>query len=328
MNVFVTGATGFIGQHLVRRLLAENHTVHCLARPTSIRPAEFAERVEWVNGDLSKPESLIAGMQGCEVIFHLAGEIKGRDAAEYITVNAHGTANLVQAAISLGSVKPHFIYVSSLAAAGPASRWKLRTEDEPACPVSAYGQSKLQGEIAVLRHRQQLRCTIVRPAVVFGSGDRASLIFFKLAKAHLNPHLGLTENRLSLIHVEDLVQLLMLIASSNLPSGEIFYACDDAPAGYSWNEIIAQVGQALECRLFPIYLPRLSLPFMAGILRLINRFKSQKSIANPDKLRELAHPYWTCAGRKARELLNFSPAADLTSRIAQTAAWYREHKWI
>ncbi|MCK4689283.1 MAG: NAD(P)-dependent oxidoreductase, partial [Candidatus Marinimicrobia bacterium] len=221
MKAFVTGATGFIGKHLVKALLKNDWSIRCLARKTSIRPEEFTDKVEWMIGDLQDKDSLVSACLDVDVIFHLAGAIKAKSASEFLLINGEGTENLVCAFLESGKKGARFIYISSMAAGGPSSRWKLKNEDEPTFPVSAYGESKLAGEIAVLKRKKELKCVIIRPSVVYGPGDRESLSFFKFAKLHVNPYLGFKKRYISMIHVDDLVQLILLVSKSDLSSGEI-----------------------------------------------------------------------------------------------------------
>lgn len=326
MKALVTGATGFIGQHLVRSLLKEGWSVRCLARKTSHKPDEFKDSVEWVIGDLQDRGSLTNACSGMDLIFHLAGAIKARHPKDFQLINGDGTANVVSAVLeSCGNAR--LVYVSSLSVGGPSSRLLLKTEEEPAFPVSAYGHSKLAGEIAVLQHREELHSVIIRPAVVYGPGDKETFTFFKLARFHINPHLGFKKRFVSIIHVEDLVRLLILSAKGDLDSGEVFYASDRSN-GYSWNDIIIEAAKALDKWTIPVFVPKFKLFLAAYLTAFWGKITGKLSIFSPDKYREMKCSYWTCSSRKAERMLGFDPEYDLERGITYTATWYKENGWL
>jgi nucleoside-diphosphate-sugar epimerase len=328
MKFLVTGATGFIGQHLVRRILAENYPVRALCRATSPRPEDWAQRVEWTTGDVTAPETLPAAVRDADVIFHLAGAIRAPDFADFTRVNITGTRNLLEAVINHGKKDARFIYISSLSASGPSAHWSPKTEEEPCYPVSDYGQSKLEAEIEVLKHRNKLWCAIIRPAVVYGPGDRESLIFFKIAQSHLNPQIGLTKRFVSLIYISDLVDLLWAAAQSGNPSGEIYFASDEQSDGYEWNQIIASAAHAMNFRLFKVYLPNFTLAAMLLPAAIIAKITGRPGSFNRDKYREMSQMYWTCSSAKARKQLDFKPVVELEEGLRRACHWYKEQKWI
>ncbi len=326
-KILVTGATGFVGQHLVPRLLTAGYQVRCLCRPTSVKPADFADKVEWVVGDLNDRASLSAACQDVGVVIHLAGTIKARQEEQFLIGNTHGTLNLLDALDAVNS-PAKFIYVSSLSAAGPSSSWQPKTEIDPAFPVSLYGQSKLQAEIEVLRRSQQRWTAIVRPAVVYGPGDRETLIYYKLARSRLSPRTNPQAKRVSMIYVGDLVELIYLLCQSPLPSGEIFFAADLAENGYSWNEIIAQAAQFFPGWRLKLYLPTTILHAVLAMATLYNLVFDPQAMLLPDKLREIKAGCWTCSGQKARQLLGFTPQYDLQHGMELAVKWYKEQKWL
>ncbi len=327
MKAFVTGGTGFIGKHLVNALLNDNWTVRCLARKTSIKPQEFTKKVEWVIGDLQDRDSLIPACADVDVVFHLAGAIKARNAKEFLLINSKGTENLACAFLESGKKRDRFIYISSMAAGGTASRWKLKNEDEPAFPVSAYGESKLAGEIAVLKREKEFKCIIIRPSVVYGPGDRESLSFFKFAKLHVNPYLGFKKRYISMIHVDDLVQLILLASKCDLSSGEIFYAADESK-GYQWNEVIRECAAALNTRTLPVFVPQSFLKPVAFFSDIWGKITGRLTMLNLDKYREMTQQYWVCSSFKSKRLLGFKPKYGMKEGIQKTAIWYKENGWI
>jgi len=323
---FVTGATGFIGQHLVRRLLDENWKLRCLAR-SSVRPTDFAERVEWVLGDLDSPTALEKGCRDADVIFHLGGIVKARRKADFYAVNQLGTRNVIEAAIRSAKKSARFILVSSQAAAGPGEIFSPKKEEQACYPVSLYGQSKLAAEIEVLRHRNDLHCSILRPAIVYGPGDRESLRFFKLAKSHINPKVGPDTQIVSLIHVTDVVALLMLLAQQNIPSGEIYFASDDKDV-HTLGEVMQTAKDCLQSWMIALRIPLWLLKSAAFLATLWGRITRRTTLFNLDKFHEITEPYWNCSAQKARNTLGFVARYDLSAGFTMTADWYRLNDWL
>ncbi len=213
MNVFVTGGTGFVGAHLVKALRARGDTVTALVR----KPA-LASRLGWndavrlQHGDLDDDAALRAGCAGADVVYHVAGKIAARNAAEFMATNRDGTANVLEAARDAGARR--FLFVSSLAVAGPTTPGHAIDENRPPQPVTDYGRSKLAAEVLVRAMPASLPWTIVRPPVVYGEWDRVTLKMFQLARRGVVPVFGDGSQELSVIHAEDLARSLIAAGTS------------------------------------------------------------------------------------------------------------------
>ena len=146
MKALVTGATGFVGSHLVEALLGQGVQVRCLVRDKGHLGWVKDSSVEFVVGNCQEKNSLKEGVKGVDQVFHLAGAIAAVKEKTYFEVNAMGTENLVQACIENNTRIKKFIYLSSQAAAGPCRIGEKKKESDPCEPVSPYGKSKLLGE--------------------------------------------------------------------------------------------------------------------------------------------------------------------------------------
>ncbi|HEX5421576.1 MAG TPA: NAD(P)-dependent oxidoreductase, partial [Gammaproteobacteria bacterium] len=190
MLALVTGGQGFVGSHLCARLTAEGHRVRVLARPSSRLDNLAGLDVQLVRADVTEAAGLAAAVAGCDVVFHVAAALKGLREQDLFLINADGTRNIATASAAATPRPARFVYVSSMAAAGPSPGGRApRTEDMPPRPLTWYGCSKLAGEDAV-RSTAGLEWTIVRPPIVFGPRERDVLGYFRLARRGWLPLVG------------------------------------------------------------------------------------------------------------------------------------------
>jgi nucleoside-diphosphate-sugar epimerase len=338
-TVLVTGASGFIGGHLVEALVARGDRVRCLVRPTSNLELLRTLDVELVHGDLAQNCDLHAAVRGTDVVYHLAAMSRALRSSQMMRVNAEGTYQLAQACAAQDN-PPVLILISSLAAAGTARQGKLRVETDRAEPISNYGRAKRAGERAALALASRVPTTVLRPGIVFGERGRDMLPMFRAIarlEVHVVPRFSATP--LSLIHVSDLVQIAMLAAERGLrlaqtdehngTTGQGYYfACDPHQPSYAQlGRLIAETMQ-LRCSVLLIYLPEPILWLSAGISELIARMRNQPSVYNFDKIREATGGAWLCSPEAVRRQLGFSPPYSLEERLDQTTRWYRDHKWF
>ena len=222
----MTGATGFIGSHLVEALLQKEVQVQCLVRQTSDLTWLKNLPIEVVHGDCNDKASLGEAVKGIDQVFHLAGVTKAIKDKTYFEVNALGTENLIHACLENNPRLQKFIYLSSQAAAGPCQDGGTKKESDLCEPVSAYGHSKRIGEEFVLAHTHEIPLFILRPSAVYGPRDRDIYAFFKLLSKRINPCLSGQDQHISLCYVRDIIQAILLAAEAQESSGEIFFLSD------------------------------------------------------------------------------------------------------
>ena len=248
-KVFVSGATGFIGQHLVNALVNREVRVSCLVRPNSDIQRINHPSVEITRGQIDEIEQLRSAMDGCDTVFHLAGQTYALQNEEMYHANGQLTGLVAETCRELAN-PPRLIFLSSLAAAGPTSRNSIRIESEPPMPISIYGDSKREGELEIERRAGDVPCTIIRPGAVFGPYDRAMLLMFQsIYRYRLHIVAGFRTPPLSLIYVSDLVDLMIRCAvdgervessQSKEPSSQGYYfASDDSefPTLWQWARV-------------------------------------------------------------------------------------------
>src|SRR5262245_29096234 len=206
MHALVTGGTGFIGAHLVPVLVARGWQVRCLVRGTSNRTALAGQPVEYVVGSLQDQTILQRAVQEVDVVFHLAGATKVVHPADYDRMNTIGTQQLLAACTSAGAALRKFLFISSIAAAGPSPTGMPLKESDPPQPIGPYGWSKLRAEEAVLACKEYLPVTVLRPSAIYGPRDRDFFQLFRAVRYGVLPHIGRQELQMDLCFVTDLVQ--------------------------------------------------------------------------------------------------------------------------
>lgn len=324
MNVFVTGGTGFVGAHLVKALRARGDTVAALVR----RPA-LAEQLGWgpevriVRGDLDDEAALRTGCAGADVVYHVAGKIAARNAAEFMATNRDGTANVLEAARDGGARR--LLFVSSLAVAGPTTPGHPIDETRPPMPVTDYGRSKLAAEVLV--RAMPLPWTIVRPPVVYGEWDRGTLKIFQLARRGLVPVFGDGSQELSVIHGEDLARSLIAAATSPAAVGRIYFAAH--PTTTTSRELVLGAGRALggrTPRIVPV--PPLVARGVLWTVGALANLAGRATLLSADKGNEYLAPAWTCRSDALTRDTGWRAEIELETGLRRAANWYREVGWL
>ncbi len=205
----LTGASGFVGSHILDSLRQRRLDTALLLRPSSNKRflTSHLPDVEVRPGWISDPESLGRALTGITHVIHCAGATRAARAAGFWEVNQVGTRNLVSAINGQGSRVQRLVHISSLAAAGPAARERPAAEGDVPRPVSQYGKSKLAGELEVREHCRT-EYVILRPPAVYGPRDAEFLRLFRAVKRHLLPRPSGAQ-ALSMVFVRDLAEAVV-----------------------------------------------------------------------------------------------------------------------
>lgn len=326
MRIFLTGGTGFIGRNLAVKLDRMGYHVRCLVRDR--------EKAHWMRehpglqpvlGDLLDRKKLIPLVRDADVIFHLAGLTKARNRDEYMRVNGRGTETLMDAVSTGGIGVKKVVYVSSLAVAGPHTAQDPATENGPVAPVTYYGESKLLGEQLLQEKLKDIAWTIIRPPVVYGPFDRDVYLYFKFAGKGFVPVLGKGDMSLSIIHVHDVTEGIILAGFTDESNGEILYLSDGKvyTVKGALTVLTAVVGGG---KL--VHLPPLVGRAAGYIGDVFTIFSGRTQVINSQKIKEALQGGWVCRNDKISDLLGFSPTVHLEEGFSSTYRWYKTAGWL
>lgn len=263
MVVLITGGTGFIGKRLVNKLQSSGHQLRVISR-------NQVPGIETFIADLKESSIPSEAFYGVDTVFHLAGCAHDfREAAKmrniYYAINVDSTIQLAELAIQ-NKVK-RFIFVSSVKAGGSPIAGQCMTEEEQVKPEGIYGETKREAELELLKIADKhMHVSIVRPSLVYGPNAKGNLhSMLSGIKKGWFPPLPETNNRRSMIHVDDLVRALIFVADDTRANGEIYNATDGSP--HSSREIYEAM-----CGILLKPIPQWSIPkFFFSIASLISQ---------------------------------------------------------
>ncbi len=320
--VLLTGATGFLGRHLLEALRARGRTITCLVRPSSDTTWLEGAGVRVVRAAMELPsDTLEAAVAGHPTVLHVAGAVRALDYADFLLANAEVTDALARACVATGAASHRFVLVSSVGATGPAPPGEALTEEHPPGRCTDYGRSKWEGEQRLLALRDRLPCTIVRPTAIFGPHDREMLPVLKLASAGWLPAFAGPAQIYNLAHVDDIVQGVLQACEASPPSGARYLL--GGPEELSAAALASLLGEVLErpVRLLP--LPR-SLLWCAALLSELGAAVAKRpAMLNRQKIPELTGSWRLDLGRARREL-GYEPRIGLAEGLRETLGWYRQ----
>ncbi|MDO3641089.1 NAD(P)-dependent oxidoreductase [Mucilaginibacter sp. L3T2-6] len=325
-RVLITGASGFVGYHLIKEALANDLEVFAAIRKSSKIDHLKDFDIKYTYPDFGNLQALKDNMieNKYDYIIHAAGITRARSAKEYNQVNAGNSYNLALAALESNIGLKKFVLIGSLAAMGPLNTLDgIITGDTTPNPVTAYGKSKLLAE-EKLKSLTALNYTILRPTGVYGPRDRDIFIFFKQVSNRIEPYIGHIEQKLSLIYVTDLAKVAIkaLYAGRqktyNLSDGNFYsrYALGDFAR------------EALKLNTAKFHLPVNFVKFIARIAEKISSLNNKAAVLNVEKLNELMAVNWNCDITPAKADLGFSPAYDLKAGVTETIKWYKANNWL
>lgn len=319
-RVLVTGATGFLGSALTRRLIANGATVRMLVRSATKAEALGNLGAEIVIGDITDAEATRRASADCAVIFHAAAALGGSYASQF-PVNVTGTENLIRAAAQAGARR--FIHVSSLAVYSPVLTG-LIDESMAAIPgQDPYGNTKAAGERSVrdVSAETGLTHVIVRPAGIYGPG--ASLwtrSLLRLATGPVTPFIGDGRARAPYVFLDDVIDMLILVSEHAAAANQTFNCVSDPSP--TWRDILTAYAQLAGKTPNWVALPKALGLALSGLLMLTATRGSINRDA-PDYLHFITRPDKQFSMVKAHRLLGWQPQVDLETGVSRCAEFLR-----
>lgn len=327
VETLITGATGFVGRHLVAALRARGDTVRVLALPSEDTAHLEQEQVVVYRGDVRQPETLIRPMLGVDTVFHLAG-VHGlwRPREEYYSVNVAGTKNVCRAVLKAGVRR--LIHVSTWAVYG-MGRGEPLHEDLPLNPFpDIYTETKAEADKFVQRcvAQDHLPAVIIRPAIMFGPGDWVN--FGRMAD-RLNAGraviIGSGRNLLTFAYVTDIVGGMLLAAEQERAAGQIYNLSTDQPLTQKefWHAIAEEIGARA---------PLLHVPYhvLYALAYLAERAVKSDNPHRQPLVTRLGVKLFGSNNRiaidKARRHLGYAPRVPLRDGARLAASWYLKQR--
>lgn len=325
-KVLVTGATGFVGSHLVDQLIERGTSVRCLVRRSSKLRYLQHPRIELAYGGLDDSTDWEAALAGIDTVYHVAGTTFARRAKDYFTVNHQGTEAILAEVLKRRDQIRKFVHISSLAAVGPGPNGKPVDEETVPAPITPYGRSKLLGEEAVHAVSDLLPVTIVRPPAVYGPRDYGIFEFFKAVKGGMFPMIGRKDKRVSLVHVRDLADGIILAGESEASAGRTYFISSDDD--YSMLAVADLIAALMRKRLRSFTIPRSVAYGVAVAAEAAAALMRKPPVINRDKVTDLSQVSWTCSIERAQNELGYNPRVPLEEGLRETLEWYKSEGWL
>ena len=326
-RVLITGASGFVGYHLIAAALTSGLEVYAAVRPSS-NIAHLKEfDIQYTNLDFGNEEQLTKELaeKKYNYIIHASGITKAKTKTEYDTVNAGYTKNLALAAVASGINLEKFVFVSSLAAMGPLNDLSGTIQDNSeANPVTNYGASKLLAE-QYLAEVKELPLIVIRPTAVYGPREKDIFILLQTIDKGLEPHIGSFDQQISFIYVKDLAKIIVDSLFSAVTNKH--YNVSDGGT-YNRYALAEGVKKAMHKKTWKFHLPVFAVSALASLMERLYKNSAASPALNKEKMNELTAINWACSIANVKRDLGFNPQYNLESGLAETIEWYKINKWL
>lgn len=335
-KVLVTGADGFIGQHLTRKLIDKNYSVRAVVKKESNTEFYNADEIECRCADICHSELLKGICTDVDTVFHLAA-IPRNDLNmtwdDFFQVNIQGTKNLLGEAEKAGVRK--FVFISTVEAAGFGDGVSPRSESDAPKPVNNYGKSKLEAEKLVLSNHWAMECSVLRLPMIYGPGTFLIVPkLFGMVRKGFYPLIGDGSTLMEFCYVENAVDAIILTGQKKESAGELFYVSD--LRSYSIREVVENIADAMNCKVRMICIPKwaaYSLGFcwecaarICPIPPIISKV-SRKPFFSRETVYWTTQNVNTVSTEKIQKTLGFKPQITITEGCRLTAQWLKKQLW-
>lgn len=324
-KVLITGASGFLGYHIINAAVKEGYDVYAAVRKSSnVKHLQHlsVSYIELNYEDAAGLEKIFAE-NDFDYVIHAAGTTKANTEAEYDLVNNTYTVNLARAAAKSKKIK-RFVFISSLAALGPSkSATENITESKDPNPVTAYGKSKLNAENNL--QNIDIAVTVFRPTAIYGPREKDIFIVTKTLNKGIDAYIGRINQQLSFVYGADMGEIAVRALKQ---TGEnAYYNITDGKSysRYAYADIVKAV---LKKKAVRFHLPLPVIKVILFLVEKINKSMNRVPAVSIEKLNELTALNWACDISKVKKELGFEPKFDLEKGLKESVEWYKENKWL
>lgn len=327
MKAFVTGATGFIGSHIIDNLIRKGIQVRALVRNNSNTVRLMNRGIEFVYGDVLDRSSLKKHIGDIDLVFSAFGILGqwGMPEETYRDINTKGVKNLIESCLDSGIKQ--FIHISSAGVLGPLPQGVVADESFPYNPSNIYEETKCEAEKEIISFakREGLPFTVIRPEFVYGPGDIHVLGLFKAVKVGKFFILGNGRSLLHPTYIDDLVQGISLCIDNKAAIGKIFLITGEHPI--SVEDLAKTIADELG-----VSLPKIKIPlFVANIAAVL--FEWGTKVAGYEPLLTISRVKFftenrSFSCRKAADELGYVPRVNFREGVRRTVRWYRDNGYL
>jgi len=321
LKVLVTGASGFVGQHLIAELLIKKFSVKALLLPDE--KDKWDKAVEIIHGDIQHVDTLYPAVRDIDLVFHLAAVKGAFKNAPYQDININGTKNLVEAIKKVNPNIRRLIFLSSQAAAGPCSKNKMLTENDPCNPIDNYGRSKLESE-KFLVNQTDIPFTILRIAPIYGPGNSplsGGDVLYRMTGHKIFLSISPGERYLQMIHIRDAINAIMMAQESEVTINDTYFIT--IPEICSWRNMGLKYLQAQNLKGIVLPVNVIALRFVVLTIKVYRWFKGLSNQGLDEIADYFFQRYWLCSPAKAKKDFGFEAKISLDEGILELVQWYK-----
>lgn len=330
MNILITGGTGYIGEHLVAKLLKDENKIRLLVRNITKATNLFKDKCEYFVGDITDKKTLIGCCKDIDIVYHMVAKVGNElpsidNFEQFRAVNVNGTKNIVFEA-KRSNVK-RFIYVSTIAAMGIVPEIPI-SEKSNCLPYLPYQVSKYEAEQLLLEENKKngFPCIILRPTKVYGIGEHeySYLLYAKLCKIGIYPKLGNGKKFISNVYITDFVQSLLLASERGALGSIYIISSNDSISIFDSINVISNI---LKVNVHFISIPiSLMVLFATLIETLFNKIGRKPPVTKSNILAAISDRVYTIS--KAKTDLGYEPCISMEDGIKLVVNWYIEQKLL
>ncbi len=332
MKVLITGATGFIGGHLVHKMVADGYQCRCLVRKNSnlANLADIIDKIELFEGDIQDKQTLNGIGKDVEAVIHLAAHghvaaVTDESYKMFNDINIKGTQNLIESCLTNTSIIK-FIHFSSTAAMGLIKDVPVNEDSKPQ-PRTPYQKSKRESEIMALSYfeTRQFPVIVLRPCMVYGPGGEGEFLkISRLIKKGIFPKVGFGKNLTPAVYVDDVVQAAILAVEKGMPGSTYIIASETS---FELDRIRELVLKELGINRFYPFLPKGIAVLGAGVIEFFSKIMKKEPIVTRQNIRSTFTDRVFDISR-AKEELGYKQQIGLEKSIKNTIAWFKAENLI